>query len=79
MLIGVPRESYPGENRVSLIPSDVKKLTKLGAEVLIETASGANAGFADEEYVQSGARISASREELFSASDIILRLRKTAD
>jgi H+-translocating NAD(P) transhydrogenase subunit alpha len=76
MLIGVPRESYPGENRVSLIPSDVKKLTKLGAEVLIETASGANAGFADEEYVQSGARISASREELFSASDIILRLRK---
>lgn len=76
MLIGVPKESYPGENRVSLIPADVKKLTKLGAEILIETGAGANAGFADEEYSEAGARISTNRDETLSGSDIILRLRK---
>lgn len=76
MLIGVPKESYPGENRVSIIPSDVKKLVKLGAEIVIEAGAGANAGFSDEEYNQTGARVSSGRDEILAASDVVLRLRK---
>ena len=76
MLIGIPNEIFPGENRVPLIPQNVKKLVKLGAEVLIESESGISAGFSDEEYENAGAEITTDRDKLLSTSNIILRLRK---
>lgn len=76
MLIGVPKELQPGENRVSLIPVHVKKLIQLGAKVQVESNCGQNAGFSDVEYKDSGAEIVADRQELVKSSDIILRLRK---
>jgi len=76
MLIGVPKESKNSDDRVSLIPVHALKLTRIGAEVQVETNSGKNAGFSDEAYIESGAKIIANREELLKTSDILLRLGK---
>ncbi len=57
MIIGVVRESAPGETRVAATPSTVEQLVKLGYEVVVESGAGARASFADEQYVASGAAI----------------------
>lgn len=76
MRIGVPKESTSGENRVSLIPDDVAKLVRMGAEVAVETKAGASAWFSDEAYSDAGAVIAADANELLSSSDVIVRVRK---
>lgn len=76
MLIGVPKELQPGENRVSLIPVHVKKLIQLGAEVQVEKDLGLDAGFSNQEYEDAGAKIVSDRDELLKSSDILLRLRR---
>lgn len=76
MLIGVPKELHPDEKRVPLVPSDVKKLIRLGNEILIEKNAGEKSGFSDDEYKESGATIKEDRNEILESSDIILRLRK---
>ena len=43
--IGVPRESFEGENRVAIIPNHVLKLRKKGFAVQVEEGAGENAGF----------------------------------
>src|SRR5688572_6737656 len=74
MIVGVPRETYPGERRVALIPSVIPPLVKSGAEVLVESGAGAAAGFPDADYQAKGAKI-ASRGELFSRADVLLMVR----
>jgi NAD(P) transhydrogenase subunit alpha len=76
MLIGVPKESFANEKRTALVPSDVKRLIRLGAEVLIEKDLGLRAGFSDAEYVENGAAIARKRDEILQKSDIILRVRQ---
>lgn len=76
MLIGVPKELQPGENRAPLVPFHVKKLVQLGAEVHVESGVGAGSGFSDEEYEAAGASVVVFRDNLLAHSDIILRLRK---
>lgn len=76
MLIGVPKELYPSEKRVSLVPQNVKKLVGLGAEIVVEKGAGANAGFSDEEYKEVGAKITDDRDLILENSHIILRLHK---
>ncbi len=75
MIIGVPKESYPGENRVALIPSSIPPLKKAGLEVLVETSAGVNAGFSDEAYQEKGGSIEPTRESLFEKADVILQVR----
>ena len=74
MIVGVPRESFPGERRVALVPLVVPNLTKAGFEVLVEAGAGANAGYPDAEYVSKGAKIVASRAEVFRAADIVVQV-----
>ena len=74
MIVGVPRESFPGERRVALVPVVVPNLTKAGLEVLVEAGAGAGAGYPDAEYVSKGAKIVASRAEVFRAADIIVQV-----
>ena len=74
MIVGVPRETFPGERRVALIPSVVPTLIKAGAEVLVESAAGAAAGFPDADYTARGAGI-VSRAEVFSRADVVLMVR----
>jgi len=59
-----------------MIPANVMKLTRAGAEMLIESGLGAGAGFSDEEYAKAGAHITHDREEVFSRSEVVLRLHK---
>ncbi|NUN97103.1 MAG: NAD(P)(+) transhydrogenase (Re/Si-specific) subunit alpha, partial [Candidatus Omnitrophica bacterium] len=74
MLIGVPKETFPGETRVALIPSSIPALTKVGLEVLLEAGAGAASGFADSEYLEKGAK-TVTRDEVFAKSDVILQVR----
>ncbi len=76
MQIGVLKETHPGENRVALIPDTVKKLVKLGADITVESALGQGSGYADDEYAEAGAAVSADRNGMLGQSDIILRIRK---
>lgn len=71
--IGVPRETFPGERRVALIPRAADALGKLGASVVVEQSAGVEAGFPDEQYAMRGAR-AATRKEVFQA-DVILQVR----
>lgn len=57
MIVGVPRESYPGERRVGLVPVVVPLLVKAGFEVVIESGAGMQAGYPDAQYVEKGAKI----------------------
>jgi len=79
MLIGVPKETIAGELRAPLVPASVKKLVKLGLEVAVEASMGEAAGFADEAYVEAGARIETDRAALLGAADLVLRIRKPSD
>jgi NAD(P) transhydrogenase subunit alpha len=72
--IGVPRETFPGERRVALIPRTSEALGKLGAGVIVEQSAGVEAGFPDDQYVARGAKI-ASRAEVFQQADIIVQVR----
>lgn len=74
MVIGIPKESFPGERRVAMTPALVPSLIEAGQTVLVETQAGERAGHSDEEYKQKGARIVASRQELFSLAEVILQV-----
>jgi NAD(P) transhydrogenase subunit alpha len=74
MIVGVPRESFPGERRVALIPSVIPPLIKAGGEVIVESGAGVSAGFPDADYAARGAR-TVSRAEVFSRADVVLMVR----
>ncbi|RUM37494.1 MAG: Re/Si-specific NAD(P)(+) transhydrogenase subunit alpha [Desulfobulbus sp.] len=76
MKIAVMKELYKGENRVPLVPATVEKLTKLGANIEIESGLGMPCRFEDADYVKAGAVIGSDRAEMLSSSDMVLRLRK---
>ncbi len=73
--VGVVTESFPGEQRVALVPSALSVLNKTGTEFLIQSGAGAAAGFPDSEYVGKGVRVTASREEVFQTAQVILQVR----
>src|SRR5688572_13783108 len=73
MIIGVSKETKLKENRVALTPDVIKDIVKKGFEVRVEPGAGLNSFYSDELYVSAGAKI-ASRDEVFSASDVLLRV-----
>jgi NAD(P) transhydrogenase subunit alpha len=74
MIVGVPRESFPGERRVALVPAVIPALTKAGFEVAVEAGAGAQAGYPDAEYLAKGARVVPERGEVFRAADIVVQV-----
>lgn len=74
MIVGVPREIYPGERRVALVPAVIPNLTKAGLQVAIEANAGLEAGYPDADYVSKGAKIVPNRAELFRNADIITQV-----
>lgn len=74
-VIGLPKEIYPKEKRVALIPSTVGQLIEKGFEIIVESGAGLNAGFRDYQYQDKGAHILASRQELFCKASIIVQVR----
>jgi proton-translocating NAD(P)+ transhydrogenase subunit alpha len=74
MIVGVPRESFPGERRVALVPAAIPNLTKAGLEVVVEAGAGVAAGYPDQDYAAKGAKIVADRAEVFRAADIVAQI-----
>lgn len=74
IVVGVPKETYPGENRVALIPDVIPLMKKKGVDVVVEKGAGANAGIMDAEFTEKGATI-ASREDVFKKADVIFQIR----
>ena len=75
LLIGVPREVFPGEKRVATVPDVVGKLIKLGFRVAVESGAGEAANFTDDAYRAAGAELVPSAAELWAKSDIIIKVR----
>ena len=71
MIVGVPQETYPCERRVALVPAVIPNLAKAGLEVIVQAGAGAAAGFLDSDYTAKGAKIVATRAEVFASADII--------
>src|ERR1700761_838294 len=74
MIVGVPREGFPGERRVALVPAALANLFKLGFEVIIESGAGVEAGYPDADYAAKGAKIISDRAEVFRTADIIVQV-----
>jgi H+-translocating NAD(P) transhydrogenase subunit alpha len=74
VIIGVPKESYPGERRVALVPLAVPNLIKAGFEVVVEAAAGVEAGYLDAVYAEKGAKVLSDRTAVFGAADIIVQV-----
>src|SRR6266851_3328189 len=74
MIVGVPRETFPGERRVALVPAAIPNLTKAGLSVLVEAGAGEDAGCPDADYVAKGAKIVPDRSEVFRTADIIVQV-----
>ena len=74
MIIGVPKESYPGERRVALVPMVVPNLMKAGFQVIVETGAGVQAGYPDAFYVEKGAKIAPDRAATFAKADIVVQV-----
>jgi NAD(P) transhydrogenase subunit alpha len=74
MIIGVPKESFPGERRVALVPAVIPNLTKAGFEMWVEAGAGHSAGYRDEDYAAKGAKIVPERAEVFRAADVIVQV-----
>jgi H+-translocating NAD(P) transhydrogenase subunit alpha len=74
MIVGVPRETFPGERRVALVPAVIPTLAKAGLEVVVEAGAGFEAGYPDADYVAKGAKILPQRAEVFRAANIITQV-----
>ncbi len=75
MIIGVIKDTQPGEDRIALTPQAAARLTKRGAQVVIEDALGAELHFGNDLFLKSGVTIS-TRADILKAADILLRVRK---
>ncbi len=75
MIIGIPLEIKPGEQRVAMIPANVQTWTQKGIEFLVQSGAGAAAGHPDSAYQEAGATIVTDRSEIFAKADIILQVQ----
>jgi H+-translocating NAD(P) transhydrogenase subunit alpha len=73
VIVGVPKESYPGERRVALVPVAIPMLAKAGIEVVVEAGAGEQAGYPDVAYTEKGAKIASDRAGVFAA-DIVVQV-----
>ena len=73
--IAVPKETFPGERRVAIVPGSLNALKKLGAEVLVESGAGIEAGFPDQVYSDGGATVLGDRDQLFRDADVVCQVR----
>ena len=75
MIVGVPREIKPGEQRVALTPAGARVLSEAGHVVVVERGAGLGSGIGDEEYVAAGAALDAV-ERVWASADLILKVKE---
>src|SRR5688572_30464696 len=74
MLIGIPRETRPGETRVAATPETVKKLAASGKHaIVVESGAGIASAIPDDQYVAAGATIGSAAQAL--GADVVLKVR----
>lgn len=76
MIIGVPKEIKAGELRVGLVPSSVKELILHGHQVFVEQGAGMGIGCSDQIYRDAGASVLATAAEIFSRSELIVKVKE---
>ena len=76
MIIGVPKEIKPQENRIGLTPDSVKTLVSEGHKVLVENNGGFEAGFDNDQYTNSGAKIVNKVSDIFNDAEIIVKVKE---
>jgi alanine dehydrogenase len=76
MRIGVPTEIKSDEYRVAITPAGVRELTTRGHDVLVQAGAGEGSAFADEQFVEQGARIAADAQQLFDESELVLKVKE---
>ncbi len=76
MIIGVPKEIKPQENRIGLTPESIKILTTSGHKVLVQNNGGFEAGFYNNQYIKAGATIVDKPEDIFNDSEIIVKVKE---
>ena len=76
MIIGIPKEIKPDENRVAITPDGVEILKKNGHTVLVEMAAGSASGFQNTEYIQAGAEIAESAQSIFKRAGMIVAVKE---
>ncbi len=74
MIVGVPKESFPGERRVALVPAVIPALAKVGLEVVIEAGAGSEAGYPDASYTEKGGKILPDRASVFATANIVAQV-----
>ena len=79
VIITVPKENLPGENRVAIIPDVASKLKKAGFEVQVENNAGLNAGFTNEQYESAGAKIVKDIKQLYNSADVVLKVQRPVE
>lgn len=77
MIVAVPCETFPGENRVAVTPDVIPAMIKAGFEVMVESDAGKKAGYTDELYSSKGAKIVEDRSRLFETAEAILQVRSS--
>lgn len=76
MLIGVPKEIKPQENRVGLVPSSVREIIRSGGAVLVEKGAGLGIGISDHDYQHAGAEMVDTADEVFSRAELIVKVKE---
>ena len=76
MIIGVPKEIKANENRVAITPAGVTNFVRNGHEVFIEKNAGLGSGFTDEEFIEEGAKILGTPDEIYDRADMILKVKE---
>lgn len=79
MIVSIPKEIFPGENRVACVPDVASKLIKAGYQVQIEKDAGLNAGFTNEQYEKAGAKVIENVDQLYSNADLVLKVQKPSN
>jgi NAD(P) transhydrogenase subunit alpha len=74
VIVGVPKESYPAERRVALVPAALPNLIKAGFSIVIEAGAGEQAGYPDSDYIGRGASVLPDRAAVFKAADIVIQV-----
>lgn len=76
MIIGVPKEIKSNENRVALTPGGAMELVRRGHTVYVQSTAGEGSGFEDEDYVEAGAKILPTAEEIWAIGEMIMKVKE---
>lgn len=76
MIIGVPKEIKPNENRVALTPGGVMEMVKANHVVYIQSTAGDGSGFTDEDYREAGAEILPKIEDVYAIAEMIIKVKE---